>query len=74
MVNIPKSLADTELDNDYLIRRHAVDFGIPLITNLQAANLLVASMERFEVRDLPCEAWDHYVQGARAGRGRREHL
>ena len=63
VINIPKSLADTELDNDYLIRRHAVDFGIPLVTNLQAANLLVSSMERFEHEELECLPWDHYLGG-----------
>jgi carbamoyl-phosphate synthase large subunit len=61
VINIPKSLADTELDNDYLIRRQAVDFGVPLVTNLQAANLLVSSLERCGAGALPCEPWDHYL-------------
>ncbi len=65
VINIPKSLADTELDNDYLIRRQAVDFGIPLLTNLQAANLLVSSLERFETAELECLPWDAYVEGKR---------
>src|SRR5438105_2731312 len=33
VINIPKSSAEDELANDYLIRRKAADFGIPLITN-----------------------------------------
>ena len=37
VINIPKNIEKEELDNDYLIRRKAVDFGIPLITNLQLA-------------------------------------
>jgi len=35
VINIPKNIEKEELDNDYLIRRKAVDFNVPLITNLQ---------------------------------------
>ena len=62
VVNIPKNLADDELDNDYLIRRHAVDYGIPLITNLQVANLLVSAMQEFPVEDLECWSWETYMR------------
>ena len=37
VVNIPKDASEEELDNDYLVRRKAVDFDIPLITNVQIA-------------------------------------
>jgi len=62
VVNIPKNLRDDELTNGYLIRRAAVDFGVPLMTNLQAANLLVESMMRFEERDLQCLPWQEYME------------
>jgi len=32
VINIPKNYQETELTNDYYIRRKAVDFGIPLLT------------------------------------------
>ncbi|MFQ5677412.1 MAG: carbamoyl-phosphate synthase large subunit, partial [bacterium] len=32
VINIPKNFQEEELTNDYIIRRKAVDFGIPLIT------------------------------------------
>ncbi|HVL34894.1 MAG TPA: carbamoyl-phosphate synthase (glutamine-hydrolyzing) large subunit, partial [Burkholderiales bacterium] len=41
VINIPKSSAEEELANDYLIRRRAADLGIPLITNLQLAQRFV---------------------------------
>ncbi len=62
VVNIPKNLADDELDNDYLIRRHAVDYGIPLITNLQVANLLVSAMDEFPIEKLECRPWETYTR------------
>ncbi len=61
VINIPKNLADSELDNGYLIRRHAVDFGIPLLTNLQYANMLVDSLVRFAPEQLECRPWESYV-------------
>jgi len=61
VINIPKHLGDDELDNGYLIRRAAVDFGIPLVTNLQVANLLVDAMARFDVEDLECRPWREYI-------------
>ena len=41
VINIPKSTEEQELTNDYLIRRAAVDFNIPLITNAQLAKLYI---------------------------------
>ncbi len=61
VINIPKNLRESELTNGYLIRRHAVDFGIPLITNLQVANLLVDALDRFPVDQLECRPWESYV-------------
>jgi len=44
VINIPKNLSRSELDNDYTIRRSAVDYNIPLITN---ARLAAAFIEAF---------------------------
>lgn len=38
VVNIPKNLSNNELQNDYTIRRTAVDMNIPLITNSRLAS------------------------------------
>jgi carbamoyl-phosphate synthase large subunit len=43
VINIPKNLTKGELDNDYKIRRTAVDFSIPLLTNARLASLLMRS-------------------------------
>ena len=44
VINIPKTFQEEELTNDYLIRRRAVDLGIPLITNIQFAQRFVESI------------------------------
>jgi carbamoyl-phosphate synthase large subunit len=50
VINIPKNYQETEVTNDYYIRRKAVDFGIPLLTNIQMANRLAEAMS---TKDLP---------------------
>ncbi|MCK5139579.1 MAG: ATP-grasp domain-containing protein, partial [Thermodesulfovibrionia bacterium] len=37
VINIPKSYARKEISNGYLIRRAAVDYNVPLVTNTQVA-------------------------------------
>jgi len=37
VINIPKNYQEMELTNDYMIRRTAVDYNVPLITNRQFA-------------------------------------
>lgn len=43
IINISKDLSPDELDKDYLIRRNAVDFNIPLITNARLASAFIYS-------------------------------
>ncbi|MBI2018132.1 carbamoyl-phosphate synthase (glutamine-hydrolyzing) large subunit [Candidatus Daviesbacteria bacterium] len=45
----------------FVIRRHCIDLGIPLITNLQAAELLVSSLSSKKIADLQIKSWDEYV-------------
>jgi carbamoyl-phosphate synthase large subunit len=52
VINIPKNHQETELTNDYFIRRKAVDFGIPLLTNIQLANRLAEAMTHKGPRQL----------------------
>ncbi len=60
VVNIPKNIEKEELDNDYLIRRRAVDFNVPLITNLQLAKRFVEAIYRTSLEDLKIKSWDEY--------------
>jgi carbamoyl-phosphate synthase large subunit len=52
VINIPKNFQEQELTNDYHIRRKAVDYGIPLLTNIQLANRLAESLFRKKLGDL----------------------
>jgi carbamoyl-phosphate synthase large subunit len=60
VINIPKNYQEEELTNDYIIRRHAVDFNIPLITNIQLAQRFVESIYRKRSEDLAIKSWSEY--------------
>jgi len=60
VINIPKHDEREELTNDYLIRRAAVDFGVPLITNLQLAQRLADALYRVPIEDLEVHGWSRY--------------
>ena len=60
IVNIPKNLSKDELNNDYTIRRSAIDFNIPLITNARLANAFITAFCRLEKSDIQIKSWDEY--------------
>jgi carbamoyl-phosphate synthase large subunit len=60
IINIPKSYDEEELTNDYILRRKAVDFNIPLITNLQFAERFIDAMSRIGLDELSIKPWDEY--------------
>ena len=60
VINIPKSSETKELDNDYTIRRKAVDFDIPIITNITFAKRFVEALRDVKKEDLKAYSWDEY--------------
>ncbi|MCF6341966.1 MAG: carbamoyl-phosphate synthase (glutamine-hydrolyzing) large subunit [Bacteroidales bacterium] len=61
VINIPKNLSREELSNDYTIRRAAVDFNVPLITNARLASAFIYAITRYKPEDLAVKSWDEYV-------------
>ncbi|MDR1227263.1 MAG: carbamoyl-phosphate synthase (glutamine-hydrolyzing) large subunit [Prevotellaceae bacterium] len=60
VVNIPKNLSKDELNNDYLIRRGAIDFNIPLITNARLASAFIDAFCRLSKEDVRIKSWNEY--------------
>jgi carbamoyl-phosphate synthase large subunit len=60
VINIPKNLSKTELNNDYLIRRSAVDFNIPLITNARLAKKFIIAFCNNSLEEISIKSWDEY--------------
>ena len=61
VINLPKNFQEEELTNDYIIRRTAVDYKIPLITNKQIAMRLAEALTHTDLNeDLQIKSWDEY--------------
>lgn len=60
VINIPKTSEKMELDNDYLIRRKAIDLNIPLFTNVQFAKRFFKAMMYYNEDNLAVKSWDEY--------------
>jgi carbamoyl-phosphate synthase large subunit len=60
VINIPKNLSKDELYNDYTIRRAAIDFNVPLITNANLANVFVMAFCKLKPEDLEIKCWQEY--------------
>jgi len=60
VINIPKDLSKSELSNDYSIRRNAVDFNIPLITNARLASAFIIAFCKINIDDIAIKSWDEY--------------
>lgn len=60
VINIPKDLTSSELSNDYTIRRSAVDYNIPLITNARLASAFLIAVCTLSIEDIAIKSWDEY--------------
>jgi len=60
VVNIPKDLTQSELNNDYSIRRAAVDYNVPLLTNARLASAFILAFCRMNEEDMAIKSWDEY--------------
>ena len=60
VVNIPKDLSASELNNDYSIRRTAVDYNIPLLTNARLASAFILAFCQMNADDLAIKSWEEY--------------
>ncbi len=60
VINIPKNYTKRELSNGYAIRRNAIDFNIPLITNARVASAFIYGICKYDIEDITIKSWDEY--------------
>ncbi|MTK54189.1 carbamoyl-phosphate synthase (glutamine-hydrolyzing) large subunit [Paludibacter sp.] len=60
VINIPKNLTKRELSNGYKIRRGAIDFNIPLITNARLASAFIKAFCKITADDIDIRNWAEY--------------
>jgi len=60
VINIPKDHTTRELGNGYYIRRNAIDYNIPLITNSNVASAFIHAICKYKMEDLAIKSWEEY--------------
>lgn len=60
VINIPKNLTQGELANDYTIRRSAIDYNIPLVTNSRLASAFIYAFSRIKPENISVKSWREY--------------
>ncbi|MBR4275423.1 MAG: carbamoyl-phosphate synthase (glutamine-hydrolyzing) large subunit [Prevotella sp.] len=60
VVNIPKDLTVSELDNGYKIRRAAIDLNVPLITNSRLASAFINAFCTQPLDEIEIKPWQEY--------------
>ena len=60
-INIVDSYVKKEVDDDYAMRRYAVDHNIPLFTKIKQARLLAKALVEKDVESLPVKGWSEYT-------------
>lgn len=66
VVNLAHQFEGDVIRDDYAMRRLAVDYNIPLITNLQLAVLFFRAMQNKRLSDLKTKPWSSYRPAQRA--------
>ena len=61
VINIPKDTTERELRNDYAIRRGAIDFNIPLLTNARLASAFITAFCNMTVEDIKIKSWNYSI-------------
>ncbi len=60
VISIPNPAKRVEYNSAYRLRRLAVDYSIPILTNLQAAELFVQALAARKPADLAIKHWAEY--------------
>jgi carbamoyl-phosphate synthase large subunit len=63
VINITDQNIKKDVNDDYAIRRYAVDNNIAVFTNQQKAVLFLKAIATKKLDDLPIKAWDEYTKG-----------
>jgi MGS-like domain len=61
VINVPREYDAAGRPDGLLIRRAAVDAGVPLITDLQLARAVIEALRRKKPGELQILAWEDYV-------------
>ncbi|CDR33183.1 carbamoyl-phosphate synthase (glutamine-hydrolyzing) large subunit [Criblamydia sequanensis] len=61
IINIPTNREPNIMTDGYTIRRLAIDYNVPLITNLQIAQLFLICLTDLNLNKIPVKSWKEYL-------------
>ncbi len=59
-INVVDGYIQKEVDDDYAMRRYAVDHNIPLFTKIKQARLFVRAIVAKDLATIPIKSWNEY--------------
>jgi carbamoyl-phosphate synthase large subunit len=59
-INIVDGHIKKEVDDDYAMRRYAVDHNIPLFTKIKQARLFIKAITEKDLNTIPIKSWNEY--------------
>ncbi|MBS0603493.1 MAG: carbamoyl-phosphate synthase (glutamine-hydrolyzing) large subunit [Verrucomicrobia bacterium] len=62
IVNIPRSFGSSHKTDGFTIRRLSIDHHIPLITNLQIAQVFLQCLAELKMNKLPILSWREFIE------------
>lgn len=60
IINLHKNIYQSDYDNDYYIRRTAIDFNVPLITNANLAKVFIKAFCKIKYDQIDISDWNSY--------------
>jgi len=63
IINIPQSANSRSVTDGFRIRRLAIDHHLPLITNLQIAQVFLQALLEIDPCEIPVKSWREYREG-----------
>jgi carbamoyl-phosphate synthase large subunit len=61
-INIVEGHITKEIDDDYAMRRYAVDHNIPLFTKVKQARLFAKALTEKNLATIPIKSWNEYTR------------
>lgn len=61
-INVTDNYLKKDLNDDYSIRRSAIDHNIPLFTNIKKAELFIKAVVNKPIEELKIKSWDEYTK------------
>jgi len=59
-ISIPDQYNQRVLDDQYTMRRLAIDYSIPLLSNMETARMYTKAIDKKKLEDLEIKAWQDY--------------